>query len=186
MPSSIETGRALAAARAKKDTTETAVAALQVREASLHEQIGFAVRDGKPFTSLESELAGVEAQLKRLVMSLAPVDTAVLEAEDLHKKTLAAEHKAQLHYLAEEVRDAAAAFEEVLSALPAAKARFVAAGNALEVLARGGGDLFAERFRTANLAADIIERRLYGRQNIEYARPVPELVEPALRLLGAR
>ena len=182
---SSQTAAALAAAQAKLSSASDRIAALQDEERTLSDAIGEAVANGDDASSLKSRRAAVRDELEDLLYGRNTLAARADQATLAHRDAQREEHAAALAGQAAKVRTSAEEYEHALVALKTAHAQFVSAGQALHELARRGGDQFATRFATAQLAEDLLQRRLYGKQNPEYDKPVPALVGPMLDHLEA-
>ena len=182
---STEAAAALAAAQSRLAAVSARITELQTLESDLSAAIGEAVANGTDAGQLKAERAAVREEWEDAIASQSVLGTRVEVAAHVHADAERAEHAAAMAGQAAKVRSSAESYEHALVALKAAHTQFVSAGQALHELARKGGDQFATRFATAQLAEDLLQRRLYGKQNPEYEKPVPSLVGPMLDHLEA-
>lgn len=173
MSSSTETAAALAAAQSKLTAASDRILALSEQESALSNALGEALAsdDAELASELKAKRALVRDALDDLLYGRNALAQRADAAERAHREAAHAEHVKTLKAQAARVLSAAASFEKALSIITQARTEFVAAGN---VLSRTAGDA---RYSTETLADDFIQRRLYGRQNPEFDKPVPALLQ---------
>ncbi len=180
-----EAQSALEAAKSKLDTVSVLIENLKELDSQLSAEIGKATIDGEDVSQLRQKRAAAREQWEDAIAGQAVLGTRVQAALQALTEATRQEHADAMHAQANKVRAAAASYEMALVSLKNAHSAFVGAGQGLMTLARSGGDQFSSRFSTETLADDVLQRRIYGKQNVEYDQPVPALVASTLQHLEA-